>query len=107
MITPDRVRALTDGIFTWKRYFEMKYAIPKKTIWDAMERRRENVETPIDERIYVRDDESTDEEGDDKDKDRATPSLIRVRGRAQSEEPHSPIYARSPSYAPPSPQPPT
>jgi hypothetical protein len=101
MITPDRVRALTDGIFTWKRYFEIKLAIPKKTIWDAMERKRENVETPIDERIYVRDDESTDEEGDDKDKDRSTPSLIRVRGRAQSEEPHSPIYApTSPAYPP-------
>ncbi len=93
MITPDRVRALTDGIFTWKKYFEMKYAIPKKSVWDAMERRRENVEIPIDERIYVRDDESTDEEGDDKTRDRSTPSQIRVRGRAMSEEPPSPTYA--------------
>ncbi len=77
-----RVKALTEGIFTWKKFFETQQVIPKKSTWDLIERRREMVDQPIAKRIYVLPDESTDEEGEDT-------SQIRTSGRGMSEPPES------------------
>jgi hypothetical protein len=77
-----RLRALTEGIFTWKKFFEQRGVIPKKSTWDLIERRREIVTEAIAARIYVREDESTDEEGEDT-------SQIRKSGRGVSEPPEA------------------